>query len=128
MPRGVTITDTHTMPPKTASASEQAESSSKLVRPHPLGLFGAAPRPQIVGPQCRKLGWVEDTQTCRSSNSALAPSDKPAGGCSRCVGIGTRRASAALRGMAERGVSACCRVCRLYLRLSLNCRPDQCAI
>src|SRR5262247_1754843 len=40
----------------------------------------AAPGPQIVGPQCRKLGWIEDTQTCRSSNSALAP-DKPEQAC-----------------------------------------------
>src|SRR5262245_62991447 len=31
MSRGATITDTRTTPPKTASASEQAENSSKLV-------------------------------------------------------------------------------------------------
>src|SRR5262245_16391348 len=70
MPRGATITDTQTTPPKTASASEQAENSSKLERPHPPGLSGAAPRPQIVGSLCRKLGWIEDTQTCRSSSAS----------------------------------------------------------
>src|SRR6516162_9473397 len=59
MPRGATITDTQTTPPKTASASEQAENSSKLERPHPPVLSGTAPRPQIVGSQCRKLGWIE---------------------------------------------------------------------
>src|SRR6516165_5102737 len=38
--------------------SEQAENSSKLERSHPLGLSGAAPRPQI-GSRCWKLGWIE---------------------------------------------------------------------
>src|SRR5215813_4940102 len=49
MPRGATITDTQTTPPKTASASEQAENSSKLERPHPPGLLSdpqANSRPQ----------------------------------------------------------------------------------
>src|SRR6516162_6750427 len=50
--------DTRTTPPRTASASEQAENSSKLERSHPLGLSGAAPRPQIRS-QCWKLGWIE---------------------------------------------------------------------
>src|SRR6516225_11613447 len=58
MPCGATIMDTRTTPPRTASASEQAENSSKLERSHPLGLSGAAPRPQI-GSRCWKLGWIE---------------------------------------------------------------------